>query len=69
MWIRLIDLNRRAINVNIIFPFNEISFNNINFIWSYLLVKLFNCFKLNDGKFLQLSGIKRLEWIVVPSMF
>ncbi len=52
MWIRLIDLNQRSTNFNIIFPINEIS--------SYLLTKLSNCFKLNDGKSLQLSGIERL---------
>ncbi len=40
---------------------NEISPSTINCNWSYLLTKLSNGFELNDGNFLQLSGIKRLE--------
>jgi hypothetical protein len=40
----------------------------MNYNWSYFLIKLFNQFELNDGKYLQLNGIKRLKQIVVPSM-
>jgi hypothetical protein len=68
VWIRLIDLNRKSINSNIIFPINEISSSIINCNWSYFLTKLFNHFELNDGKYLQLSGIEVFEWVVVPSM-
>jgi hypothetical protein len=37
-------------------------------IGSYFFTKLFNCSKFNDGKYLQLSGIEKLEWIVITSM-
>ncbi len=68
VWIHLIDLNQKLINFNIFFPINEISSSTMNYNWSYFLIKLSNHFELNDGKSLQLSGIKILEWIVVPSM-
>jgi len=68
MWIHSIDFNQRSINFNIIFPINKISSNTINYHWSYFLTKLSNRYEFNDGKSLQLSGIKKLEWIVVPSM-
>jgi len=68
VWICLIDLNRKSIIFYIIFPINEISSSTINCNWSYFLTKLSNHFELNDGKYLQLNGIERLEWIVVPSM-
>ncbi len=41
--------------------FNEISSSIIKCNWSYFLIELFNCLELNDDKYLQLSGIKRLE--------
>ncbi len=50
------------------FFINEISSNTINYNSSYFLTKLSNHSELNDVKSIQLSGIKRLEWIVVPSM-
>jgi len=53
---------------NIFFPISENSSNIINYNWSYFLTKLYNHFKLNDGKSLQLSGIERLEWIIVLLM-
>jgi hypothetical protein len=43
------------------FQIGEISSSIINYNWSYFLTKLFNHFKLNDGKSLQLSGIERLN--------
>ncbi len=60
VWVRLIDLNRRSTNFNILFLINEIL--------SYLLTKLSNHSRLSDGKSLQLSGIEKVEWIVVLSM-
>ncbi len=68
VWTCLINVNQRSINFNILFPINEISSSIINYNWSYFLTKLSNCSKLNDGKSLQLRGIERIEWIVLPSI-
>jgi hypothetical protein len=61
VWIHLIDLNRKFKKLNIIFPINEISSSTINCNWSYFLTKLSNHCELNDGKSLQLIGIKYLN--------
>jgi len=66
--IHLIDLNQRSINFNILFFIIKNSSNTINCNWSYFLIKLSNHFEFNDGKSLQLNGIVRFEWIIIPSM-